>query len=99
MSVEAIKSKVVQVCRQEGVGRLELFGSRARSGGVSGRDYDFLAVFDDLPAEEYSKRYFRTLHGLEDVLGAPVDLLTPGSVKRDSLKRKIEEEKVLVYES
>ena len=99
MTVESLKSKVSQICKREGVRRLELFGSRARSSALAGKDYDFVAVFEDESPESYAKRFFRVLHGLEDVLDAPVDLLTPGSIKRESLRKQIEEEKVCLYES
>jgi predicted nucleotidyltransferase len=99
MSVESLKSKVSQVCQEEQVRRLDLFGSRARSGGLEGNDYDLIAILEDDSPEAYAKRFFRVLHGLEDVLDAPVDLLTPDSIKRESLRRRIEEEKVCLYES
>lgn len=99
MTVESLKSRVSQVFEREAVRRLELFGSRARSEALEGKDYDFVVVFEDESAESYAKRFFRVLHGLEDVLDAPVYLLTPGSIKRESLRMQIEKEKVCLYES
>jgi predicted nucleotidyltransferase len=100
MNLEEIRGRVIQVCLDQRVKRLELFGSRARSAGQVGRDYDFLVTFDEgMAPEEYSKRFFETLHGLEDVLGSPVDLLTPGSIKKTSLRDRIMKEKVTLYES
>jgi uncharacterized protein len=94
-----LRRKIYQVCKSHGVRRLDLFGSRARSPERQGRDYDFVATLGDFPPEEYSKRFFGLLHGLEDSLGAPVDLLTPESIHKQSLKGKIEKEKICVYES
>jgi uncharacterized protein len=100
MNLDVIRAQVQQVCLSNRVKRLELFGSRARSGGRSGRDFDLLASFQEgMEPEEYAKLYFGTLHGLEDVLGHPVDLLTPGSIRRASLRDRIMKEKVTLYES
>lgn len=99
MTVRDLTEQVAQACKDQGVQRLDLFGSRARSPKMEGRDYDFVATFEELPPEEYSMRFFRLLHALEDSLGEPVDLLTPQSVQKKSLKSRIEQEKVCVYES
>lgn len=99
MTDRDLRGIISQVCKDQGVRRLDLFGSRARSPEREGRDYDFVATFEDFPPEEYSRRFFKLLHGLEDSLGAPVDLLTPQSIHKESLKRKIEKEKICVYES
>ena len=99
MSEDSLKNKVSQICQDQGVKRLELFGSRARSPVLEGRDYDFVATFEELPPDEYSKRFFKLLHGLEESLGGPVDLLTPQSIAKKSLRDKIEKEKICVYES
>ena len=99
MTDRDFRERVSQVCEGQGVRRLELFGSRARSPEMVGHDYDFVATFEDFSPEEYSRRYFKLLHGLEDSLGAPVDLLTPQSIHKESLRRKIEKEKICVYES
>ena len=99
VTVEALKSKVEGVCRAQGVRRLDLFGSRARTDAREGNDYDFVATFADFPSGEYAKRYFGLLHSLEDILDAPVDLLTPDSIRKRSLKDRIEQDKICVYES
>jgi predicted nucleotidyltransferase len=61
-----------------------VFGSRARSGGEAGSDWDFLVEFDDKPG-------FSTFMGLkcalEDTLRAKVDLLSLSAVKRSFLQR------------
>ena len=99
MTDRDLRQKLSLICKDMGVRRLDLFGSRARSPAREGRDYDFVATFKEFPPEEYSKRYFGLLHCLEDSLGEPVDLLTPESIHKKSLKEKIEKEKICVYES
>ena len=52
-----------------------------------------------MPPGKYASHYFELLHELQDALGTKVDLLTPGSVTRPSLKRTIQEEIVPVNEA
>lgn len=59
--------------RRFGVRSLALFGSRARGEGRAGSDIDMLVEFDCLAM---SQRYFGLQFFLEDLLGAPVDLIT-----------------------
>jgi predicted nucleotidyltransferase len=59
--------------RRFGVRSLALFGSCARGEGRAGSDIDMLVEFDGLAT---SQRYFGWQFFLEDLLGAPVDLVT-----------------------
>lgn len=77
--------------------RLDLFGSRARSMGMQGSDYDFIAKLEDSEPDEYSRNFFSLLHALEDELEAPVDLMTYNALKKRSLKENILKERVLIY--
>ena len=86
------------ICVKQDVLRLDLFGSRARSHGSEGNDYDFIVEFSDVAPTEYSKKFFGLLHALEDELNSPIDLLTYNSLKKISLRKKIAEEKVPLYE-
>lgn len=98
MGIEELRNQLKGICAKQGVLRLDLFGSRARSQGGEGNDYDFIVELPDAAPTEYSRRFFGLLHALEDELNSPVDLLTYNSLKKESLKRKIAEEKVSLYE-
>ena len=98
MSIDELRSRLRAICEKQEVIRLDMFGSRARSRGRRGEDWDFVVEFSDAEPAEYSKRFFEILHALEDELDSPVDLLTYSSLKKNSLKRKIEAEKVSLYE-
>lgn len=98
MNIIELKNRLKSICEKQQVVRLDLFGSRARSQGNDGNDYDFVVEFSDINPADYSKRYFELLHALEDELEAPIDLLTYGSIRKKSLKKKIAEEKVALYE-
>ena len=75
-----------------GVARLALFGSVVRDAAKEGSDVDVLVAFDG-PAT--SERYFGVQFYLEDLLGAPVDLVTEKAL-RPELRPFIEKEAVHV---
>ncbi len=78
--------------RRFGVRSLALFGSRARDQARAGSDIDVLVEFDG-PAT--SARYFGLQFFLEDLLGAPVDLVTNKAL-RPQLRPVIEREAIHV---
>ncbi len=98
MQIGELKQRLKGICEEQAVVRLDLFGSRARTQGMQGNDYDFIADFGEASPAEYSRHYFGLLHALEDELDSPVDLMTYPSLKKYSLRRSIERERVPVYE-
>ena len=64
--------------RRFGVRSMALFGSRAREQSHPNSDVDVLVEFDD-PAT--SSRYFGLQFFLEDLQGAPVDLVTERALR------------------
>ena len=64
--------------RRFGVRSLALFGSCAREESHAGSDIDMLVEFDGLATSE---RYFGLQFFLEDLLGAPVDLVTQQALR------------------
>lgn len=75
-----------------GLTGLALFGSTARNEAGADSDVDILVSFDG-PAT--SERYFGTQFYLEDLLGAPVDLVTDKAL-RSELRPFIEREALYV---
>ena len=75
-----------------GISRLALFGSVVRDAAKEGSDVDVLVAFDG-PAT--SARYFGVQFYFEDLLGAPVDLVTDKAL-RPELRPFIEKEAVHV---
>lgn len=75
-----------------GVTRLALFGSTARDAAREGSDVDVLVAFDG-PAT--SERFFGVQFYLEDLLGAPVDLVTDKAL-RPELRRFVEKDALSV---
>ncbi len=75
-----------------GVSDLALFGSAARDQAGPASDIDILVSFDG-PAT--SKRFFGTLFYLEDLLQAPVDLVTDKALRAE-IRPYVESEAVHV---
>jgi len=97
MQVADLERLVKPVCESEGIRSLQLFGSRAREDSESSSDFDFLVDLGDLPPADYARCYFQLLHKLEDVLNAPVDLLTVPSVQKESLRRELARDGVTLH--
>lgn len=85
------ESKPVLAARY-GVKQIGLFGSTVRDSARTGSDVDILVSFDG-PAT--SERYFGVQFYLEDLLGAPIDLVTDKAL-RPELRPYIEKETVHV---
>ena len=97
MDIPELKKRLRHICEEKGVLRLDLYGSRARSAGMHGEDYDFVAELENLEPNEYSRNFFSLLHALEDELSSPVDLITYNSLKKRGLKKNILKERILIY--
>jgi uncharacterized protein len=78
--------------RRFAVRSVALFGSRARDESHAGSDIDMLVEFDG-PAT--SQRYFGLQFFLEDLLGAPVDLVTQRAL-RPQLRPYVERDAIYV---
>ena len=97
METRDIKRVVTPICDRYHVRTLDLFGSRAMAAARSDSDFDFCASFDELPPPEYARCFFGVLHGLEDALGRPVDLLTWQSIRKPGLRSAIQKHSVRLY--
>jgi predicted nucleotidyltransferase len=98
MNIEQIKSNVKNLCPKYGVKSLNIFGSVARGDYRKTSDMDFLVEFDDSEPKDYSKRFFGLLHSLEDIFHCNIDLLTVRSIRKKTLRNKIEKDRICLYE-
>ena len=97
MEIDDLKAAVQPACREFGVRRLDAFGSLARGTAAPSSDVDLLVEFH-APGHHPAKRFFGLLHRLEDTLGCGVDLLTGGSLKNPYFRRRVLQERVVLYE-
>ena len=73
------------------------FGSVARGEFTDSSDVDLLVEFDE-PDRLPAKRFFGFLHHLEDNLNCTVDLLTATGLRNPYFRKRVEQEKVTIYE-
>lgn len=78
---------------------LELFGSAAAGRFVEGQsDFDFLVTFRDDRVKGVARLYLGLAEGLEQLLGGPVDLVTPESIRNPYFRQTIDATRRLIYE-
>lgn len=97
MELNELKRRVEPLCKEFGVRRLDAFGSTARGETCEGSDIDLLVDFAD-PEQRATRRFFDLLHGLEDSLHCPVDLLTLSGLRNPYFKDRVMQERVVLYE-
>jgi predicted nucleotidyltransferase len=76
--LQVLRQKNAEMTKKFGVKSLSLFGSVARNESTSASDVDLLVEFDR-PVGYFG--LFALQEYLEDLLGCPVDLGTPDSLK------------------
>lgn len=93
-NITNLKRTVAEVCMQNGVARLSVFGSFARGDQTDKSDIDLLVKFSE------PKSLFDLLHledKLSELLGRKVELVTENGVSRH-IKPFIEKDRRLIYE-
>ena len=91
-------NQVVEVCREYGIRRPEVFGSSVRT-PESARDVDLLVDFGDRPVKGFAAAFFGFKEKLERVFAKPVDLITSESLGNPYFRQSVEASKQLVYEA
>ena len=90
--LERLNAQAADLKKRYGLHSLALFGSMARGDDHQGSDVDILASFDG-PAT--FDRYMGLKLELEDLLGRPVDLGTPQTL-RPELRARVEKDLIRV---
>ena len=70
------KKEIANLCRGQGVARLEVFGSAARGTDPATSDADFLVEFDPSQDPSSYKHPFAFENALADALGREVDVIS-----------------------
>ena len=96
----AEKSKIVSICRNLRIRRLEVFGSAANGNfDPLHSDLDFIVEFDNSDSKSsLLDSYLSLASQLESLLGRKVDLLTPKSIRNSYFRKKVDESRELIYE-
>lgn len=93
--VESRRQQIQALCRELSVRRLDVFGSAA-SGvfDVDTSDVDVLVEFEAGPDFDH---YFALKEGLEEIIGRPVDVVTPSGLANPYFRRRVMQTRELIY--
>lgn len=94
--VEPLKPRIVELCRQARVSRLELIGPAASDECGGGSEVDVLVRFargQDL----LFNRFFDLKEGLEQVFGRSVDVTVEETVRSPDVWESIEQTRKTIY--
>ena len=96
--VESKHAELVELCRQDKVRQLELFGSAVDTRfNAATSDFDFLVDFDTSPPRESARRYFGLLLALQELFGRDVDLVETAAISNPYFLQSIAKDRVLLY--
>jgi len=91
--------EIRKLCVHHSVRSLYAFGSITTDKFRSDSDIDLIIDINETDPISYSDCYFNFKFQVEELLQRPVDLLEQKAIKNPYLKQRIEETKVLIYES
>lgn len=98
-AIERQRDQLAALCRQFQVRTLELFGSAATGRFDDAHsDFDFLVTFKNPSAPGIARVYLGLAEGLEQILGRPVDLITPESVRNPYFREAIDNTRRVLYD-
>lgn len=98
-TLETYKKTIAEICKSLRVKQMYVFGSLTKNSFYDSSDIDFLISFDDnISIEEYSENYFTLHHILRELLQREVDITTERSLSNPYFIKRINNEKLLIYE-
>lgn len=93
------QAAIAQRCDRFGVARLEAFGSAATGAFRPGAsDFDFLVELDSSASGSRAMRLIDLAESLEGLLGPPVDLVNPRSIRNPYFAAEVERTRVALYD-
>jgi len=91
------KTQINELCKTHKVKSLYAFGSVLNEKFNSDSDIDLIVDFYEVTLEEYADNYFELKFTLQDILKRPIDLLEAQAIKNPFFKKKIDNQKELIY--
>jgi predicted nucleotidyltransferase len=86
------------LCRQNKVKSLYVFGSVLTERFGENSDIDLVVDIDSSDPLDYGERYFSLKFGLEDMLHRRIDLLENKAIRNPYIRESIDKSKKLLYE-
>lgn len=98
--LETYKKTIADICKSLRIKRMYAFGSLTKNSFNDSSDIDLLISFEDnISNEEYSDNYFLLHQKLQDLLKRKIDIITENSLTNPYFIKKIDDEKLLIYEN
>ncbi len=94
--VEPLKPRIVEICRQAKVSRLDIIGPAASGNCPGESEVDVLVQFMHDQGEIFN-RFFDLKEGLEEVFGRAVDVTVEETVKSPAVWENIEHSRRNIY--
>ena len=93
------RSEIIRLCERLPVLSLDVFGSATSDHfDEASSDVDFVARFAQRAAGQYLSSYLDLAHGLEQILGRSVDVLTEESIRNEHFKAAVDTSRERIYE-
>jgi predicted nucleotidyltransferase len=97
MYIDNYKNTLMQLCVQNKVKSLYVFGSVITEHFDNNSDIDLIVDIDAASPLEYADCYFNLKFALQDLFNRPIDLLENKAVKNKYLRQEIDRSKQLIY--
>jgi predicted nucleotidyltransferase len=97
MYLDTYQNDLMQLCQQNNVKSLYVFGSVLTDHFTDQSDIDLVVDIDAEDPLDYADNYFNLKFALADLLKRPVDLLESKSIRNSLLREHIDHSKQLVY--
>ena len=97
MYLDNFNSSLINLCQQNKVLSLYVFGSVLTDGFNEKSDIDLIVDIDSNDPFEYADNYFNLKFALQDLLKRPIDLLENKAIKNPFIRKNIDSSKLLIY--
>jgi len=97
MYIDSYRNILTQLCLQNKVKSLYVFGSVLTNRFNNDSDIDMVVDIDSTNPLEYADNYFNLKFALQDLFNRPIDLLENKAIRNDYLRREIDNSKQLIY--
>jgi predicted nucleotidyltransferase len=97
MYLDKYKKEINNLCVQNKVKSLYVFGSVLTDRFTNSSDIDLVVDIDSSNPFDYADSYFNLKFALQDLLRRPVDLLENKAIKNPYIRENIDRSKTMIY--
>ena len=97
MYIDNYKNALTQLCVENKVKSLYVFGSVLTSRFDNDSDIDMIVDIDSTNPLEYANYYFNLKFAMQELLNRPIDLLENKAIRNNHLRQEIDNTKHLIY--